>query len=253
MKVLRETWIVFIHSLRVALRNPMTIIVGLLQPITWLLLFAPLLKNLPSTAAFSSAEAINIFTPGMLVMLAPITALFSGIGLVVELRGGVLERLRVTPSSRLAIVLGKALRDLVVLFLQGILLILVAWIMGLRLHFVGMAIGIVLMLIVGLLMVAASYATALTVQNENVVAAISNTLLLPLLLLSGLILPLELAPRWMQVAATVNPLAYTVEAMRKLFVGQITNDAVLQGFLVTTILAGLALFWATRSFRRALA
>lgn len=253
MQVVRETRLVFLHSLRIALRNPMTIIVGLLQPITWLLLFAPLLKNLPATAAFSSEEAINMFTPGMLVMLAPITALFSGIGLVVELRGGVLERLRVTPCSRLAIILGKALRDLVVLLLQGIVLILVAWLMGLHLHLAGMAIGIGLMLLVGLLMISSSYATALTLQDENLVASISNTLLLPLLLLSGLILPLELAPDWMQLAAAINPLAYTVEAMRLLFVGHVADAAVLQGFLVTVVLAGLALLWATRSFRRALA
>ncbi|GIV95396.1 MAG: transport permease protein [Herpetosiphonaceae bacterium] len=253
MKLLREIWIIFIHSLRVALRNPMTIIVGLLQPVTWLLLFAPLLKNLPATAAFSPEEAINIFTPGMLVMLAPITSLFSGIGLVVELRNGVLDRLRVTPVSRLAVVLGKALRDLVVLLLQGVLLVAVAWTMGLRIHLAGILVGLGLMMIVGLLMISCSYAFALILRNENAVASIANVLLLPLLLLSGLILPLELAPRWMQIAADFNPLAYTVEAMRALFTGRFDDTVILNGFLLTTALAVFSLFWATRSFRRALA
>lgn len=253
MKTLRELILVGRHSLKIALRNPMTIIVGLLQPITWMLLFAPLLKNLPPTAGLQSGTAIAVFTPGMLVMLAPITSLFSGIGLVTELRGGVLERLRVTPASRLAILLGKAVRDLVVLLLQGLILIGIAWLMGLEIHWLGLLAALGLLLIVGLLMVACSYGLALTLRNENAVASISNVLLLPLLLLSGLILPLALAPGWMQTVASVNPLAYTVAAMRELFAGALTAPAVWQGFLVTGALALLALFWATRAFRRALA
>jgi ABC-2 type transport system permease protein len=253
MKVLRETLIIGLHSLRVALRNPLTIIVGLLQPITWMLLFAPLLKNLPTTEAFSASAAINIFTPGMLVMLAPITSLFSGIGLVTELRGGVLDRLRVTPASRLAIILGKAGRDLVVLLLQGLILVLIAWMMGLHIYPLGMLVAFILLLIVGLLMVSCSYAFALSLRDENAVASISNVLLLPLLLLSGLILPLELAPGWMKTLASLNPLAYTVAAMRSLFAGQINDGAIIQGFAVTAGLALLALFWATRSFRRSFA
>lgn len=253
MKLLSEIWIVARHSVRVALRNPMTIIVGLLQPITWMLLFAPLLNNLPTTAGFAPGQAINSFTPGMLVMLAPITSLFSGIGLVVELREGVLDRLRVTPVSRLAVVLGKATRDLVVLLLQGILLLLVAWAMGLSVSLIGIVGALGLMLIVGLLMISCSYGFALMLRDENAVASISNVLLLPLLLLSGLILPLEFAPGWMQRVADLNPLAYTVDAMRALFAGQFSNGAILNGFLVTAVLAALGLFWATRSFHRALA
>lgn len=252
MRLLHETNIVYLHSLRIALKNPMTIIVGLLQPITWLLLFTPLLKNLPGAVSFSSEEAINMFTPGMLVMLAPITALFSGIGLVVELRGGILERLRVTPTNRLAIILGKAFRDLSVVFLQGLVLIFVSWLLGLDIHLLGIGIAFVLLLIVGLLMISFSYTMALILRDENAVASISNTLILPLLLLSGLILPLELAPRWMRFIALFNPLAYSVEAMRALFAGNFDDVMVVQGFVITTSLTVIGLYLATRSFHRAM-
>src|ERR1700748_2699537 len=117
MKLLRDTSLIFQRQLSLLLRNPVWIFVGVFQPVMYLLLFAPLLK--PALQVRSNAEAYEIFVPGLLVLLAIFGALFQGFGLIAELRAGVIERSRVTPVSRLALLLGRALRDVVSLIVAA--------------------------------------------------------------------------------------------------------------------------------------
>lgn len=250
MKLLQDTWLLFTHNLKLSLRNPMVIIVGLLQPITWLFLFAPLLNNVPFATGASVGNALEAFTPGLLMLLVPTGSLFAGIGLIAEMRAGLIERMRVTPISRLALVLGRALRDLTILFSQAVLLLIIALPMGLRANIGGVAAGLVLLLLVGLLMTSCSYAMALALQNENAVASVANMLILPLMLLSGVFLPLTLAPGWLRAIAALNPMAYSVDALRALFQGSFGDTSVVFGFGLMLVLSALALTWATRSFHQ---
>lgn len=76
---------------------------------------------------------------------------------------------------------------------------------------------------------------------------------MPLLLLSGIILPLELAPPIIRDIVDINPLFYVVEAARSLFHGSLADAAVLRGFIIVAIIALLAIVWAARNFRQAAA
>src|SRR5688500_761404 len=126
MKHLRDTWLLFERSVRETLRNPVWVVVGLAQPIFFLVLFAPLLKSVDEVSAFPSGGALNVFTPGLLVQLGLFSTAFVGFGLIAELRAGVVERLRVTPVSRLALLLGRSLRDVAILLIQSLLLVVLA-------------------------------------------------------------------------------------------------------------------------------
>ena len=78
VKLLRDTWLFFLANLRSTLRNPIWIIIGLFQPICYLLLFAPLLKNLAGSPGFPSGGAYNIFTPGLIILITLFSAAFVG-------------------------------------------------------------------------------------------------------------------------------------------------------------------------------
>jgi ABC-2 type transport system permease protein len=104
MKFLRDTWLVFQRQMQLMLRNPVWLVVGIVQPLFYLLLFAPLLK--PALGVSTNAEAYKLFVPGLLVLLAMFGSLFTGFGLIAELRAGVIERSRVTPVSRFALLIG---------------------------------------------------------------------------------------------------------------------------------------------------
>jgi ABC-2 type transport system permease protein len=76
---------------------------------------------------------------------------------------------------------------------------------------------------------------------------------MPILLLSGITLPLALAPEWIRNAARFNPFAYAVDASRALFIGHLTDASVGLGFGIITVLTVLGLYWAFSSFRRGMA
>jgi ABC-2 type transport system permease protein len=75
---------------------------------------------------------------------------------------------------------------------------------------------------------------------------------MPLLLLSGVFLPLTLAHGVLQKIAGLNPFAYAVDASRALVNGNPGDIAVLQAFAIFIVLTVLSLVWATRSMRRVL-
>jgi ABC-2 type transport system permease protein len=253
MKLLRDSWLLFMRELMQTLRNPVWLIIGLFQPICFLLLFAPLLDGIAQAPGFPPGGALNVFTPGLLVMMGMYGAAFVGFGLIADLRAGVIERLRVTPVSRLALLLGRAARDVLVLVVQSLLLILAAWPMGLRINVGGIVVAFGLVALIGLILASCSYALALAFKSEDALAPTINFFIVPLQLLSGITLPLTLAPLWIRNIAAFNPLSYAVDAARSLFNGTLADGSVMRGFGVLVVLALLATWWAAQSFRQATA
>jgi ABC-2 type transport system permease protein len=253
MKLLRDTSLLFLRSMRATWRSPAWVIIGIFQPICYMLLYAPLFNRLTRVPGFPQGNALQVFTPGVLVMLGMFSATFVGYDLIFELRAGVIERLRVTPVSRLALLLGPTLRDVMSLLVQSLLLVLVAWLLGLRASVAGLLLILGLQILMGLLMASCSYALALTIKDVNAMASIIQTFILPVMLLSGIILPMELAPPIIHDIADANPFFYAVEAARALFHGAIADAAVWHGFAIMALIALLAMFWAARSFRQAVA
>src|SRR5690349_24612430 len=109
MKVLRDTWLIFGRYFGIFIHNPVWVALGVLQPLLYLVLFAPLLKPIAALRGFRPHGAYNVFVPGLLVQLGVLGAAGVGFSLISELRMRVVERLRVTPVSRVALLLGRGL------------------------------------------------------------------------------------------------------------------------------------------------
>jgi ABC-2 type transport system permease protein len=253
MKTLRDTWLVFQRNLGLTLGNPAWTVIGLIQPLMYLVLFAPLLKGIVSTPGFPSGGAYNVFVPGLLIQLGLFGAAFVGFSLVAELRYGVVERLQVTPVSRFALLLGRSLRDVLILLVQSLMLILLSLPFGLDIHPVGLIVMLVLVAMIGFLMASFSYALALWLKSEDALAPFLTTITLPLLLLSGVLLPLTLAPIWLRRLAQANPLSYAVNAARAIFNNHLFTGDVVKGLVITAALMIVAIVVAARSFGRAVA
>src|ERR1700731_4553014 len=69
MKLLRDTWIVFVRYVQILVGNPAWIVIGVVQPLLYLLLFAPLLKSIASMPGFPPGGAYNVFVPGLLILV----------------------------------------------------------------------------------------------------------------------------------------------------------------------------------------
>ena len=248
MKLLRDTSLIFGRQMQLLLRNPVWIFVGVFQPVMYLLLFAPLLR--PALGVSSDAEAYEIFVPGLLVLLAIFGGLFQGFGLIAELRAGVIERSRVTPVSRLALLLGRSLRDVVSLIAQAVIITLLALVFDLRVVLGNLLLAYLMLALISLMTSAVSYGVALVVKSEDALAPLMNTVAQPVLLLSGILLPLTFAPGWLQGVADWNPFSWAVNGTRALFRGDLGAPDVWQGLTIMAVLAVLAVAWAAREFSR---
>jgi len=253
MRRTREFGVLFIRAVRASLRNPVWLFIGMFQPVLYLLLFAPLLKGLGGVPGFPPGGAYTVFTPGLLVMLALFTSAFAGFGLVDQIRNGFVERMLVTPTSRLSMLLAWLVRDVVVLLVQSTIAVALAMVLGLTVSLAGLLVTFSLMALTGLLMASCSYALALMLKQEDALASVTNTVATPLMLLSGITLPLTLAPLIIRRIASVNPLAYEVTAARSLFMGNFADPALAVSFILLGGLAALAFWWAIRSLRKAAA
>lgn len=229
------------------LRNWYYILFGLLQPLLYLGLFVPLLEGGPG-----GASPLQWFVPGMIVMLTLFSTASCGWTLTEELLSGSFERFLATPMSRPALLVGRALKELVPLVVQALVIIGVAALFGLALHVPAMALGLALLLAFGIGIAAMSYALAIASKRDGTLFyLVTHSISLPLMLLGGVLLPMDAAPRWLQLASRANPLTYLVEAERALFAGRIADASVVYGAGVAAAVAGLGLALGTAAIRRA--
>jgi ABC-2 type transport system permease protein len=247
MTFLRESSIVFRRQLRMNLRNPAWVIIGMLQPVLYLLLFGPLLKDVVKT--FGYDNAYTFFVPGLLVQLGIFGAFFAGFSLIGEWREGVIEAERVTPASRTALLMGRLWRDLTQLLVQAIILVVLGYLMGMRASWQGAVLGVVLTLLIGGACAASSNALALTTKSEDVMAPVINMVMMPVLLLSGILLPMTIGPKWLLDVSDVMPTRHVVDAVRGLFTGGAGSELA-WGTGWAIVLCALGVWWGTATFRR---
>lgn len=250
MQTLRDTLLLFRRSMRQSLRNPVWVVIGLVQPILYLAFFGPLLTGVESVRGFPPGNAWQVFVPGLLVQLGLFGSAFVGFGIIAEWRMGVIERMRVTPVSRLALLMGRVLRDVVVLLTQSVLLVAAGFAFGLRAPLAGILIGLGFILLLAVSLSSLSYAAGLLTRSEDAFAPLLNMITVPLLLLSGILLPMSLAPRWLDVLSRFNPFRYIVEAMREAFLGRYASGEMFAGVAVAVALAVVSVAAGTRTFLR---
>lgn len=247
--MLIETWVIFVRQMRGLIRNPVWVFFGLTQPILYLVLFGPLLKNVTG-GGLGGAASWKVFVPGLLLQLAIFGAGFAGFGIIQELREGVVDRQRVTPAHRSALILGRTMSNVVTIGVQAVLLTVVAIPFGLRPSWVGALLSILLVSLLALGMASASYTMGLILKDEDSFAPFVQGVSLPLLLLSGVLLPMALAPGWLRHLSQANPLTYVVDGARSLFRGDIATWEVGRALVITAAVSGLLAWWGTRQFQR---
>jgi ABC-2 type transport system permease protein len=246
--VARDTWNVFTRELRPMRRDPFSLIFSLLQPLVFLGLFGPLLIG---TSGEPAGETLRWFVPGVLVMIVLFGTGAVGSNLQYEMMTGSHERTLVTPLSRSSLLVGRALKEIAPIVVQAVLIVAVAWPFGFAAHPVGLVFGLALLAVFGVGLGSLSYALALaTKAREWLFWGVQQSLIFPLLILSGLLLPLDAAPTWMQAVATVNPINWIVQAERALLSGDLAAPAVLYGAIAATVLAVVGLVVGIRAMKR---
>lgn len=250
MKLARDTWLILQYEVSMLVRNPANIAVTLIQPITYLILFAPFLK---AVMGVTSGNAYRIYVPSLFCAMGLFSGMFAGFSLLAAMRQGVITRCRVTPLSRVALLLGRVLMYNLLIGFQAIVITLAALMFGLRVQPANVLFALVLLSLMVVLGCSISYALALLVPNENSLPTLINSVSQPLALLAGVLIPLSVAPLWIRNVALLNPFAWGTRGMRAVFAGQFSTQVVWQASLILAVLAVVAVVLSSRLFSREIA
>jgi ABC-2 type transport system permease protein len=243
--LIADTQTVFSRELRPVLRNPFTIIIAMVQPLVFLALFAPLLPG------NDDGSALQWFVPGIVVMSCLFASSMTGSNLLFEIQTGSHERMLVTPLRRPALLIGRALKEIVPMVAQAALIVAVCIPFGFHLDVTGALIGMVILAGFCVGLGALSYTLALASKNQEwLFWTIQQTLLFPILLLAGVLLPIGSGPGWLRAMSAWNPLTYVVDAERALFNGDLWASTTVTGLLAAAAVAALGLLVGVNAMRR---
>ncbi len=246
-----DTRAVFLREISLVLRDPFSIIFSLVQPLVFLGLFGPLLAGSIDPAALGGASPLQWFLPGVIVMICLFGTGAAGSNLLFEISLGSYERVLASPIRRSSILIGRALKEMAPLVVQAALIVVVSIPFGFRLYPVHVLAGLLLLGVFGVGVGAFSYALAIASRKrEWMFWAVQQSLLFPLLILSGMMLPLESGPAWMRAIGAFNPLTYIVNAERALFSGSFSDPAVGWAVLAALLTCAAGLWVGVRQVHR---
>jgi ABC-2 type transport system permease protein len=246
-ETVNDTVLVLSRELRPILRNPFSVIFSMVQPLVFLALFGPLLPDPPG-----GGSALQWFVPGIVVMSCLFGTSTTGANLLMEIQTGAHERMLVAPLRRSALIVGRTLKEIVPMLAQTAIIVAVVVPFGFDLHLTGAVIGLLLLAVFCVGLGALSYTLGLASRNQDwVFWAVQQTLLFPLLLLAGMLLPIEGGPGWLRTMSKFNPLTYVVDAERALFNGEIFSGTVSAGAVAAVAVAAGGLLVGVRAMRRA--
>ena len=213
------------RELKPVWREPLAVVFAMIQPLVFLGLFAPLLPEMAT-----GGSALQWFVPGIVAMTALMGASFTGANLMEEMQSGSHERQLVSPLGRPALLVGRALKEVVPMLMQVAIIVAVVTPFSFDLHLGGVLVAAVLLSLFSVGVGALSFALALASKGQDwMFWTVQQTLLFPTLLTAGVLLPMDGAPRWLEVVSMLNPMTYVVDAVRALFAGAYPADVVAQG------------------------
>jgi ABC-2 type transport system permease protein len=217
------TW----RNLLTYIRKPDLLVFSTIQPVMFVLLFVyvwggAMQKNLPAGVSY-----IDFLMPGIFVQTAIFAALQTGVGLADDLQKGLIDRFRSLPMVRSAVLAGRTAADTVVIVFQVLLMFIVAYIVGYRIH-TGLGkllLGFLLTVLVGYSFTWVAAFAGLSLKTVEAVQASTFTLVFPLVFASSAFVPDSTFPGWLQAWSHINPVSIWAETFRALTMGPLYTSA----------------------------
>jgi ABC-2 type transport system permease protein len=251
MKLARDTWLTFQYEAGQLVHNRVNVATTLLNPVTYLLIFTPFLKSVLHASSYGGAY--QIYVPLLFASAGLFGGLFAGFALLGAIRQGVIARFQVTPLSRVGLLLGRELTVAAMVAFQAVVITVIALVFGLRVPPANVLLALIVLATTVLLGVSVSFALALLVPNETILANLTSGVAQPLALLAGVLIPLSVAPLWVQHVALWNPWAWAAKSMRAIFQGHIGAPVVWEAGIILAGLAAVAVVLSSRLFTREVA
>jgi ABC-2 type transport system permease protein len=193
---------------------------------------------------------IDFLAPGIVAMSILFTAMFSGIEVIWDRQFGFLKETLVAPVARWKIMLGRTLGGATVSFIQGIIVLLITFLIGFRLSsFSGFLFALVFMFLISILFTAFGTAVASRLADMQAFPLIMNFIIMPIFFLSGALFPIENLPKSIETITLFNPLTYGVDGLRGCLIG-VSHLGLGIDFIVMLLLSIIVLLIGSKLFSK---
>ena len=247
--LISDTWHLFNKYLRITLRMPMWALFTIVQPLIWLIIFGQLFKNMASLPGFPAGRYMDFFLPGAVIMTVLFGTSWSGVSLLREINFGTVEKMLVTPVSRISIVMSRVIHSAFTVIIQCLIILIVALILGVRVSgFSGILLSLIVVFLLALGFSGISNGLAIWLKREEPLVVMGNMMTLPLMFFSSAMVPKSFMPEWIRLITMINPIDYAVEAIRVFYGGVISSQSVFAGFAFLFLFALASISWATEMF-----
>lgn len=252
-RFLNDTMIHTKRSLLLLLRSPAIVLPNMIISLFFLFVYQGGLSGIASLPVFAGASYLAFILPVSVVSAAIGGSGGAGQALVRDLENGYFARLLLTPSSRLAIVLGPMIAGMIQLIIQTFLILCVGFMLGLEIKAGFAGFLVVMGLAAGFGLGFAGYSVGVALRAKNAQAAQAGTFVFfPLIFLSSTFVPLEaIEAAWLKTVATINPTTYIFDGMRAVMINGWETAPVLKAFTAIGILCLITVTFAAFSAKQA--
>lgn len=245
---LQVVYVMWLREMKRFLRAKSRIIGSLGIPFFFLLFLGAGFRNMSLPGIPEGLNYVVFLAPGIIGMVMLFAGMFAGISVLWDRQFGFLKEIMVAPVKRVFIVLGRIAGSVSTTIIQGLIVMVIAVLMGLAVpSILGFIIALVFMVLISTAFVSVGLAFATKMRDMHGFQLIMNFLVMPLFLLSGALFPLAGLPSWIAALSYLDPLTYGVDGLRGALIGTShlplwINFIVLLGFCLAMVALGTYLF-----------
>jgi ABC-2 type transport system permease protein len=257
--IFRATWVVAYRELLRFISQRSRMFSSLAMPLLFLVIFGAGFNRMIGTMT-PGVDFIQFMYPGIIAMTVLMNSVMSGLSVVWDREFGFLKEILVAPLGRSGIVLGKAIGGAAVAIMQGIVMLVLAPILGVSLSLLMVIKLIPILMVISVSLSGLGILVASRMRSQQGFQIIVQIIIMPLIFLSGVFFPVNNVPGWLEFVSKINPLTYGVDAIRQLFLGEGTaaigvtvlghTMTVLQDVLLVAVLGIVLLSFAVWSFSK---
>ncbi len=205
--------------------DPTELLTRAIQPTLWLLVFGQVFTRVRAIPT-GNLRYLDFMAPGILAQSVLFIAIFYGIAIIWERDLGIIHKFLATPTPRTALVLGKALAAGVRALTQGLIIYVLALLLGVKVNWSPLALlGVVILVLLGAALFSTfSLIIACLIKTRERFMGIGQVLTMPMFFASNAIYPISIMPAWLKVFAHANPLTYEVDGLRSLMLAGGTSQ-----------------------------
>ena len=219
MASLRAIYIIWYRDILRYWRDRWRLVASLAQPLLFLIVFGSgLSSSLKGSASFGASGGlsyIQFMYPGIIGMAILFTAIFGAMSIVWDREFGFLKEVLVAPIDRSSVAIGKALGGTTQAMIQGLILLILAPFVGVKLSLLTVLTMIPLAAVLAFGLSSFGVALASTMKSMQGFQVVMNFLMMPMFFLSGALFPLSGLPGWMTVLTRIDPASYGIDPLRR--------------------------------------